>query len=159
MTASNLAHRIHRSASGRALLAFFAVVVMWQGLSVGVVAVRGPAHTHGAPVLQDFRRGPVAVTESVARPGPFVHSHDIAMRHHHGAADPTVVLDAGEHAADAAADEASLTLELAIAAFVALVVTFALGVFNRSTLARAMRAGWTWSVGFNARLERPPQAA
>ena len=133
-----------------------------QSISVNFSLARGPAHVHSKPapllVLEDVRRSAHFAPEKSLSQAWLGHSHRIAERHHHSLTDPTVVLDPDD-AALTAAEEGTLAHDLAIAAFVAiLMLTFWWAPANLSQQ-RALRILWQPSFVTARLLDRPPQAA
>ncbi|MDQ6683872.1 MAG: hypothetical protein M3Z16_01980 [Pseudomonadota bacterium] len=136
-------------------------LVAVQGVSVSYFAARGPAHTHREvpriAVLEDVRRvGPSATQGHSFQEWPG-HSHQTSWRHHHPSADPSVVLDP-DNAAFAATEDGTLAHDLAIAAFVAVLVLAFRWTPAVLSQQRAVRASWQPSFVTARLLERPPQA-
>jgi hypothetical protein len=147
----------------RMLMWLVAGVLALQGLSVGISNARGAARTHrearSALVLSDFRRdGNAAERQAPAEEGWLGHHHGTA-RHFHAATDGTVLLSAPDAALDTAAQDNGHALDLAAAAFIAVVAALLLWSASGVSHRRASHAPWQPSTGAVRRLERPPQSA
>lgn len=133
-----------------------------QGLSVSVSMAQGAAHVHLRPasilVLEDVRRPGHFTPENSLQKEWWGHSHQTSLRHHHSLTDPTVVLDP-DGAALTAADEGALTHDLAIAAFVAVLMLAFWWAPAHFSQQRALRTFWQPSFVTARLLERPPQPA
>ena len=153
-----------------ALMSLLTAVLLLQGLGVGMASARGPGHVHrgafaqaaAAPasralLLVDVRRGAAPSARQVRPLTWFVHHHGDEQRHHHAAGDASVVFT--DAAADAAMHDDSLALDLAVAAFLALLVSMALWQPATGRQRHTALARWWPSSGASRRLERPPQAA
>ncbi len=148
--------------SRRALVWLLVGFLTLQGISVSFSMAQGQAHVHLKPVsilvLEDGRRAGHLTSENTLSHEWWGHSHQTSLRHHHSLTDPTVVLEP-DGAALTAADEGALTHDLAISAFVAvLMLAFWWAPANLSQQ-RAQRNLWQPSFVTARLLERPPQAA
>lgn len=145
------------------LMWLLALVLPMQGSAVGMFTVLGPAHTHQATdsslVLTDFRRwksAPVRGPDVFAFPGHF-HGSATARRHHHSAADTTVIRT-GEDSVSRSADvEDGLNASVAFVSLLALmpaVAPWAPAALDNSFGRRPL---WRPVTGFNPPLDRPPK--
>ena len=154
-SASSAAFRSWRLRIGSCLLAGLLAL---QGVMVGVSIGSGPAHVHREParimVLEDVRRMSGSGFVETHPHGPWGHSHQTVLRHHHAAADPSVVIDAAN-----AADEGGLLHDLVVSAFVAVLLLALLWAPAALSQQRAARAAWQPSFAMARLLERPPQPA
>lgn len=150
--------------SRRAILWLLACLIALQGMSVNYLVAKGPAHIHRDTsltlVLEDVRR--VGSSPFVLRPAAeswFGHHHGAALRHHHAASDSSIVLMEADRIADATAEDSSVALDIAAAAFVA--VMMPASMWTPSSLSHRRASSPTWQPSFEtARLiERPPQRA
>lgn len=143
-------------------MCLFALVLMLQGAAVGVISLRGPAHTHLAatePSLEDFRRWkapsiPGAAGNLFGRTG---HSHgsELAQRHHHAWDDASVVRT-GEDATDGDGAAGEATALMAVLGPLPDGVGW---VSNPTSQRPACGPAWALVTGFCSRIERPPQIA
>ncbi len=141
-----------------------ACLIALQGLSVNYWVAKGPAHIHRDTrvtlVLEDVRR--VGSSLFAARPlaeSWLGHHHGTALRHHHAASDSSMVLMEVDRIADAASEDSGVALEIAVAAFIAVVMLSF--TWTPSSLSHRRESYATWQPSFEtARLiERPPQRA
>ncbi len=133
-----------------------------QSISVSFLIAQGPAHVHlkAAPILmlEDGRRGGHFTSQNSLSQEWWGHSHQASLRHHHSLADPTVVFEPDD-AALTAAEEGTLAHDLAIAAFVAVLMLALLWAPANLSQQRALRTLWQPSFVTARLLERPPQPA
>jgi hypothetical protein len=147
------------------LLYILACLVGIQGMAVGALAAKGPAHTHGATaaanfVLYDFRRAGsmrrAASEKHFAIVIGHFHQVDAPMRHHHTRHDVTVVRSGAEMQPDAFDDR---TISPSLAALVAL--PCGEPATQRALVADAlpMQTGWAMLTHDPEPFERPPRSA
>ncbi len=138
------------------------VLVALQGINVSFSGAQGPSHVHREVtrplVLEDVRRAGPPTSRGELFGGWRGHSHGASLRHHHSSADPTVVVEAAD-AALAAAEEISLAHDLAVAAFVAVLMLAFWWAPAALSQQRALRTLWQPSFVTARLLERPPQPA
>ena len=153
-----------RALARRLVLVAAATVIGLQAVSMSVSMSRGPAHFHRASqallVLSDFRRDdlPLAAAPSAnIESSSHHHGAGTPRRHHHAPADPSVVRLAADRLADAAAEDGVPGLDLALAAFVAVVMTSMPWADPAVSHRRAAHAPWQPSTAVAGRIERPPQ--
>lgn len=153
-----------RPASRRALLWLLAASIALQVLSVSIATAKGPAHAHRAPVaalvLEDVRRaGPARSVDGPEAEGWLGHHHGASFRHHHAAADPSLVLTEADRVADAAAESGVGAPDATVVVFVAVVML--LSAWSPASLShrRAAHAAWQPSFETPRLIERPPQPA
>ena len=148
--------------SRRVLVCVLAFVVALQGLGVGMSKAEGRSHTHLEParilVLDDVRRSHHRTGVDSRVSLWLGHSHQVASRHHHAVADPTVIVEALS-AADVAADDGVLSLDLVVAAFIAVLMLAFCWTPAQHSQGRARRALWQPSFAMVRLLDRPPRFA
>ena len=148
--------------SRRALVWLLVGFLTLQGISVSFSAARGPAHVHSKPtsilVLEDVRRGGHFTAESLLVHEWWGHSHQTPLRHHHASTDRTVVLEP-TNAAVSATEDGVLSLDFAVAAYVAVLMLAFMWAPAELSQQRALHILWQPSFATARLLERPPQAA
>ena len=148
--------------SRRVLVCVLVFVLGLHGLGVGMSKAQGRSHIHLEParilVLDDVRRSHHRTGVDSRVSLWLGHSHQVASRHHHAAADPTVIVEALS-AADVAADDGALSLDLVVAAFIAVLMLAFCWTPAQHSQGRARRALWQPSFAMVRLLDRPPRFA
>ena len=150
--------------SRQVLLWLLACLIALQGLSVNYLVAKGSAHIHrdtsSTHVFEDVRRvGPSSFAPQPLSEGWFGHHHERTLRHHHAASDASVVFVDADRIADVAAEDSGVALDIAVTAFVA--VMMLVSIWAPRSLSHRCASYATWQPSFvTARLvERPPQRA
>ena len=153
-----------RSRACRVLMAVMATLLALQAVSVSVSMARGPSHFHRdsrtSIVLSDFRRDDLrSMAAGEAQAAWSGHHHGIAtlLRHHHAATDTSVAWVDADRLSEAAAEDAGLGLDLALAAFVAVVMSTLTWAGPAVSHRRAAHAPWQPLTVVPRRIDRPPQ--
>ncbi len=150
--------------SRKVLLWILACLIALQGLSVNYLVAKGPAHIHRDAswirVFEDVRRvGPSSFATRPLAEVWFGHHHGGALRHHHAPSDSSVVFMDAERIADATAEDSGVSLDIAVAAFVAVMMLTSVWAPKSLSHRRASYATWQPSFVTARLIERPPQRA
>ena len=146
------------------LIRLLACLIPLHGLTAGVIATVGPAHTHQSSgstlVLQDFRRAPVPTSTlptHIATAFGHFHGSDTPLHHHHAHGDASVVFADGA-ALQGAGDGEDGSVSPGLAFFFALLSSPMTSLPDAPDASAAAHAPWAPLTHCPALPERPPRA-